>query len=323
MRERAAREAETSTTVLARDTPHSMPSTALNPGSPATDQPETRTHDDVPMHEDDDGASFHAAATCRDESRSIDAAGIVNLPHDAPGEFYGRSSAASLLSHVHGHFHGHDLSPRSQFEPSMSESGASKSHPSRIPDWHLPHTDDFNLPPRQMADHLLDIYRSKVQCLYPYLHWPTFMEGYRLLWMSESEARNIKSSENGFGLGGPQCPRPVFYWTLNIMFALAIQVSDWSEHERRERARPFAHRARHLLRLDNLDYGHAALVQAMLVMALYLQSADLRTRCWHVAGVALRMAQGLGFHLEVEREMPPLVREMRRRIWYGCAWLDV
>ena len=185
--------------------------------------------------------------------------------------------------------------------------------------------DDYHLPPRHMADQLLDLYRRRVQCLYPYLHWPTLMRAYRRLWMSDAE---LKASPplTGVGLGGPDCSATVFYCSLNVIFALATQLSAHPPQERKERARPFARRARHLLRIDCLDHGDLALVQALLMMAHYLQSTNLPARCWNVAGVAYRMAQGLGLHLEVargDRSMPVLTREMRKRVWYGCVCLDM
>ena len=263
-----------------------------------------------------------------EEDNSINAMGMASLsPHASSGEFYGRSSAASFFGHIQDRLHHHNSpssrasEPQQQVRPRRAARATGFSRLD-LEAPNLAHSDDFHLPPRHTADHLIGLYAKRVQCLYPYLHWPTLMQAYERLWIS-SDALRGRAPPTGVGLGGPQCDRRVFYCALNVMFALAVQFSSGSAGEKREMAQPFARRARHLLRLDYLDHGDIALVQALLIMAHYLQSTNLPTRCWNVSGLALRMAQGLGLHLEVESEMPPLLREMRRRVWYGCICLDV
>lgn len=256
---------------------------------------------------------------------SINAMGMAGLtPHTSVSrEFYGMSSAASFFNHIQDRLHNDAASSR-DCEPQTGSRRQVKDPPQQAgalcPD--SAHSDDFHLPPRHAADHLIDLYWNRVQCLYPYVHWPTFLESYNRLWMSDAE---IKESPplTGVGLGGPQCSPRVFYCALNVMFALAVQFSDASAQEKRDRAQPFARRARHLLRIDYLDHGDISLVQALLIMAHYLQSTNLPTRCWHVAGLALRMAQGLGLHLDIELDKSPLSKEMRKRVWFGCICLDV
>lgn len=256
---------------------------------------------------------------------SINAMGMAGLtPHTSvSGEFYGMSSAASFFNHIQDRLNNDAASSR-DCDPQTGSRHQAKDPPQQAGALgrDSAHLDDFHLPPRQAADHLIDLYWNRVQCLYPYVHWPTFLESYNRLWMSDSELKKSLPL-TGVGLGGPQCSPRVFYCALNVMFALAVQFSDVSAREKRDRAQPFARRARHLLRIDYLDHGDISLVQALLIMAHYLQSTNLPTRCWHVAGLALRMAQGLGLHLDIERDMSPLSREMRKRVWFGCICLDV
>lgn len=258
-----------------------------------------------------------------DGAGSINAMGMAGLtPHaSASGEFYGVSSAASFFNHIQDRLNNDATSSR-ELEPCTRRQAQDPPQHTGALGRDSAHSDDFHLPPRHAADYLIDLYWNRVQCLYPYVHWPTFLESYNRLWMSDAE---IKKSPplTGVGLGGPQCSPRVFYCALNVMFALAVQFSEATAHEKRDRAQPFAHRARHLLRIDYLDHGDISLVQALLIMAHYLQSTNLPTRCWHVAGLALRMAQGLGLHLDIERDMSPLSREMRKRVWFGCICLDV
>lgn len=282
-------------------------------------QPRTQTTHNPDYHHNDEGF-MHP-----DDDSFIDAMGVAHLTPEetkaASGEFYGKSSAASFLSHIQGRLHSESdnrTRAKNSSDTSFGPAGLSGPLHSR-----MSQTDDYHLPPRHMADHLLDLYYTRVQCLYPYLHWPTLMDAYRLLWMSESELKAAPPLK-GVGIGGPQCSQPMFYCALNVIFALGAQFSSGSAQERKSRAKPYARRARHLLRLDYLDHGDIALVQALLIMAHYLQSTNMPTRCWSVAGVAYRMAQGLGLHLEIgENVGSTLYREMRRRVWYSCVCLDV
>ena len=259
-----------------------------------------------------------------EDPSAINAMGVAHLSPEevksSSGEFYGKSSAASFLSDIHGRLHreiDHPSTTEGRSEPSGSSKVAGPLH------LRMSEVDDYHLPPRHVADHLLDLYYTRAHCLYPYLHWPTLMSAYRLLWLSESELK-VAAPLNGVGIGGPQCSQPVFYCALNAIFALGTQFASGSMKERKARARPYARRARHLLRLEYLDRGELALVQALLIMAHYLQSTNLPSRCWSVAGVAYRMAQGLGLHIELGEKLgSALYREMRRRVWYGCVCLDM
>ncbi|KLO96717.1 transcription activator protein acu-15 [Fusarium fujikuroi] len=235
-------------------------------------------------------------------------------------EFYGKPSAASLL---HDMLHP-DRRPSAPGD-SKQDSSLHPSPPSTRRSFSVPcssNTDEYHLPPRHVADNLLCIYRERVQIIYPFLHWQTLMEAYNRLWLSDSEIKNMPHL-TGIGLGGSQCPVPVFYCALNAVFALATQFTDGSAHDRKERTAPFLRRSRHLMHLDFLDNANISLIQALLIFARYLQSTNLPSRCWNVAGMAYRMAQSLGLHLAMnETGTSELEREVRRRVWHSCVSLD-
>jgi hypothetical protein len=55
-----------------------------------------------------------------------------------------------------------------------------------------------------------------------------------------------------------------------------------------------------------------------------LQSTFCAQRCWNCIGVACRIAQGLGLHVDQSpAQKSSLGQEMRRRVWYACMMLDV
>jgi len=116
----------------------------------------------------------------------------------------------------------------------------------------------------------------------------------------------------------------IFSSTLNIVFALGCQHSKLvSEADKHPLARTFYHRSRDLFIFEMLDSTSIPLVQLLLLQSLYLQSSEYANRCWNVVGHAIRAAQGLGFHLPIDRRSETqLARETRRRVWYTCVTLD-
>ena len=84
------------------------------------------------------------------------------------------------------------------------------------------------------------------------------------------------------------------------------------------------HLKRHLLLFEVLDSTSLSLVQMLCLTGVYLQSTQHANRCWNSVGLAIRVAQSLGLHLnEVGgRKIPQLEREMRRRVWHTCVVLD-
>lgn len=213
-----------------------------------------------------------------------------------------------------------------------------------------PALDDWLLPPRHLADHLMDCYWERVHCLYPFVHQPSFVTAYNRIWTStpaNSQAENGRASLSTastaavagtapgvrVGLGGPDCPISVFYSALNAIFALSVQFSDVSPaSERAALSEAFLRRAKQVLRVDIVDEGNLALIQTLLIMAQYLQSTQYPNRCWNIVGLAVRMAQGLGLCVDCDDsgenddqsgKRPFLEIQMRRRTWYGCVTLDL
>ncbi|KAH6971256.1 fungal-specific transcription factor domain-containing protein [Ilyonectria sp. MPI-CAGE-AT-0026] len=263
---------------------------------------------------DNDGIS---RASGQDLS-TINAMGIAHLATDAvtdtSSEFYGEPSAASLLCDIQDHCR---RPPRPRADSQEQLSRPFQPSQRNVPNPYASTEDDYHLPPRHVADGLLDHYRKRVQSTYPFLHWPTFIEAYNRLWLSDSDVKSLPQLI-GVGLGGPSCPVPVFYSALNAAFALAAQSIDGPAQERKERSAPFVRRSRHLMRLDFLDNADLSMVQALLILARYLQNSSLPTRCWNVVGIAYRMAQGLGLHLEIDKgTTSQLEKEMRRRMLTG------
>ncbi|KAH8203214.1 hypothetical protein TruAng_002619 [Truncatella angustata] len=93
--------------------------------------------------------------------------------------------------------------------------------------------------------------------------------------------------------------------------------------QRSQFADSFYRRSQQLISVETLDFSSLQIVQLLLLRGLYLHYTNYADRCWNIIGVALRVAQGLGLHLE-EAVAPKnqLNREMRRRVWHNCVALD-
>lgn len=168
------------------------------------------------------------------------------------------------------------------------------------------------LPLRRNADDYLNCYWDFVHPLFPVLHRPSFTTQYESLWISQSSP-------------GENDESVTFFPMLSLVFALGCQFSEIVPAERKvTAAAAFYEKSRSLLLYDILGSTHIAVVQWLLLTVIYLQSTSLATNCWTSAGLAIRLAQNLGLHLEPARHITEcqIDRQMRRRVWHTCVVLD-
>lgn len=182
--------------------------------------------------------------------------------------------------------------------------------------------DQFCLPPRRVADSLLEVYWKEAHIFHPWVHFDSFMASYRSIWSGDDleEASNLPD----IGLGGSNCPATVFYCALNAMLAEACQFSDIPPQDKRSNSKMFYDRARALLQVDLLDSGSLSHIQTLLLVVQYLQCTELATQCWNLVGMAYRMSVAIGLHHEEESAgLSSLEREMRRRTWHACLQMEL
>lgn len=187
----------------------------------------------------------------------------------------------------------------------------------------------FSLPPRSVADHLIEQYWARCHDLYPWFHGPSFHKAYEALWRRREVSNESRSSQDDtskrprIGLGGRDCSPSVFHCALNAIFALGCEFSPTVDHAD-EPGREFMGRVYDLLQIRLLDHASLALVQTLLLVSNYLQSTAYPMRCWGVVGLACRMAQGIGLHLNHSGHSAhsTIEIEMRRRVWHGCVLMD-
>ncbi|KAK3847767.1 MAG: fungal-specific transcription factor domain-containing protein, partial [Linnemannia gamsii] len=163
---------------------------------------------------------------------------------------------------------------------------------------------EMPLPPRDLADHLIDTYFSYVHSNMPVLHKPTFMRLYR--------------SPDPF-----KRPPGVL---LNAMFAIASRFSTHPEivgHDPEAFGDEYFDRAKRLVDFE-YELPRQSSIQALLLMVIYrFTSAKSGGRVWVMLGMATRMAQDLGMHRNSARwHLPPLETEIRKRLWWACYVMD-
>ncbi|KAL1867362.1 hypothetical protein VTK73DRAFT_4209 [Phialemonium thermophilum] len=235
-------------------------------------------------------------------------------------DFYGRSSAASFLKEA-----------ASSMRRRLVGSSSRPFHVSATPPKQRvllssSHVGKFVLPPRALADHLLERYWERVYYLYPFFDRTAFESAYKTLWEPRNDRTDGIVPFRGLGLGCVEADAStiVFHCALNCIFALGCCFSDLPPGEKPGVIETFFDRAKSFIGLDFLDENNLGVVQALLIIALVLQGTPFPNRCWNSVGVACRVAQGLGLHTEVGwRSRNDREKEIRRRTWHGCVVMDI
>ena len=170
---------------------------------------------------------------------------------------------------------------------------------------------DYVLPPRKQADYFVTIYWTLVHPMFPVLDKAAFDKAYMDLWAGASPV-DLDLDES------------MMIVLINLVLALGCQHSDSYDTDQRDStAKTFFDRATDLLNLELIDTGSLETVQCFLLMTHYLQSTKNLSRCWMIVGIAVRMAQAIGLHRpETSGRQEPKKREMYRRVWHACLFMD-
>lgn len=312
-----------------------------------------------PLSQSKDDAMESSSTTQQQPSSAIDAMGAITSDQDDKASrigdrsqgYFGLSSAGRFMKQVHDVIDKKSASYNYSNRGSLFSSASSQGSPTNTStlyrdtsrsraDYNRNYSSDLLsnvvLPPRKVADGLVNNYWTYVHTLYPFLHKPSFMHTYNQLWSYPDQGTpnsNTSSSVNYTNYEESHLyeseGEPLFQCTLNLVFALGCQLSpDTHESEREASSDVFFQRSKKLLHFDILEEGNIKVVQALLLMGQYLQCTKLPGRCWIVVGLAIRVAQGLGLHLEGKSNHMPKIavnqldKELRKRLWGGCIVLD-
>ncbi|GAB5591594.1 hypothetical protein Unana1_06494 [Umbelopsis nana] len=161
----------------------------------------------------------------------------------------------------------------------------------------------LEMPPPDLAQHLIDLYFGQFYPTLPILYKKSFMAKLR----SEDDK-----------------PCPLL---LNAIFAIASRISP-DERVREDRTLSdtageiFYERAKFLLE-QQCDTVSTSTIQALLLLSSHQHGAMKSSRAWLYNGMAFRMAQALGLNHNCDNwNIPTSEREERKRVFWCCFIVD-
>ncbi|KAJ6002365.1 transcriptional regulator family: Fungal Specific TF [Penicillium sp. IBT 35674x] len=183
------------------------------------------------------------------------------------------------------------------------------------------HLDDFDIgvsepvqmywvPPRSLADRLLDTYLHVAHPYIPILNRPLFCSQYERFF------------------DRPNLPGDKWMAILNIVFAIAATYAHTAELNWRGDPKDhllYLTRARMLSMGGDEVFRHPDLQQVQVegLMAFYLLSTDQIHRAWRMSALAIRSAVALGINLKSSNPMITNVsKEVRNRVWWSLITIE-
>lgn len=246
--------------------------------------------------------------SCKDSTSAMGAGEMIKQKRGKDKDYYGSSAAISFMKDLSNIIDG----------PSRSDgSTTDDDETDRIRQYKMSRSDpmssirasEIDLPPRALADLYIKNYFEFAYSLYPFVHKPTFMATYKTLWSTKNEEdRDIDE---------------LFYSIVNIVFAFGCQLAPASQ-KLEDNSELYFEKSQKCLRFHLMNSGSVLLVQALLLTGQFLQASSGLAGCWNIVGLAIRIAQGLGLHLDQNYASTKSLidREIRKRLWQGCLLMD-
>ena len=158
-----------------------------------------------------------------------------------------------------------------------------------------------DLPPKNLADHLLAQYFNCVHSVLPVLHWPIFTAEYEKVYRSGSL----------LGVSNE--------WAAVLFGVFACGAIHTTEPNREEEGKKYVRTSCGIIDVwhDNFNLDRA---RAALLASIFLYEVNSKSASWVWIGSAIRVAQEIGLHID-SGPWPAVEGEMRKRVWWGLyAW---
>jgi hypothetical protein len=163
---------------------------------------------------------------------------------------------------------------------------------------------NINLPPREVADALVDLFFERVHCDFPIFHRALFQEAYEGMWSYHPDTE------------------AAWLMSLSMVFVLGLEAASQSStrvpglRNKDELRKQYLSKTQDLL-LEVISGSMLSNVQALMLYCRYLHITRNRDACWNITGSAIRVAIAIGLHRNgVHTKCSPLERELRKRIWW-------
>ncbi|KAG0128381.1 hypothetical protein HOY82DRAFT_489240 [Tuber indicum] len=173
--------------------------------------------------------------------------------------------------------------------------------------------DAYALPPKDLANSLVNVYFETVHPLFPIIYKGLFKNQFELLYQTRDPGKVARK----------------WLAIMNLVFAIGARHLSMIGENKADiwHHVTFFLRARLLGALDGgLVFEIATLqnVQAMGLTGMYLLASKQTNRySWNVAGLAIRLSYGMGLHLRnVASTLNAGQKEMRVRVWYSVCYLE-
>lgn len=228
------------------------------------------------------------------------------------GSLFGASSGAQMLhdsrneSATSGFEKGEQRSrvqPKPLKELPRLQKRGTKTEPSDV---------QFAIPPRKVADHLLNLYWDFVDSAYPWLDRASIEKAYETLWSKDGEAELAMDER-------------ALHCILNLMFATSCVASQGEPPlSRYQSSVVFFDRAQELMSYGLMEIYSFEIIQILLLTAVYLQHDKVPQKCFRNIATAIHIAQELGLHVPETTEAisDPRERDLARQVWNGCVIMD-
>ena len=244
--------------------------------------------------------------TLRGQSNAADVPGGDGIPTFASPNDSTTYGSASMVA-----FHRHIMSSTARSNTRQPPSVNARTSGSRST------RSTALLPRRSSADEFVYCFFEYFHPIFPVLNRPDFKRQYESLWTASDQDRDDP--------GITEQDEAAFAATLNLVFAIGSRISSTVEPEEKRRVpEDFYQRSRDLYRYDLLATSSFAVLQMLLLIALYLQATQRAAECWNSLGFAIRVAQSLGLHADRDKDCTSSHNrvQLRRQVWHLCVQLD-
>lgn len=161
---------------------------------------------------------------------------------------------------------------------------------------------DTPLPPKQLADRVLNQYRNTLHHLAPMLHWPTFQKEYDELY------------QRGTFQGLRQIWKALFFALMACGSLMNDQKTVPSDNPEADIIK-YCDIAKMGTKTvdDDISVDH---VRTSLLLSICFMDMNRKTASWYWLSCSVRFAQVLGLHRDQGHQIE-LESEMQKRVWWS------
>ncbi|KAE8341155.1 fungal-specific transcription factor domain-containing protein [Aspergillus arachidicola] len=220
-----------------------------------------------------------------------------------PPSYVGKVSEIHFIRAVHRCMQGSEVSEVTgepgYGSPSLSESLVSLNRP-------------LLLPPKEEAYQLLNVYLSTIHIAYPFLSRRQLFEELESLWMKDCD--NVEYQP--------------WLALFSFIFAIGSYYTSFPHRKEAPSSQHFRYFQQGLYFAHGIDSNCSLIsIWVLLVQCFFLLAICHTDHCWNTLGLAIRMGQSIGLHVETSstgssQESSIGSRSQQRRTWYSMYVLD-